>query len=319
VAEAFVSVLTPVYNGAQYLAQCIESVLGQTYENFEYIVADNASTDDSLAIAHSYARDDDRMQVVSYGEHLPSHLANWNRALALMSPEARYLKIVHADDWLFEGCLTRMVEVAEQYPSAGVVGAYRIDEDHVTLDGVPPSTTFIPGRELCRSFLLGGPLPFLFGSPSSLLLRADLVRGRDRFYNEDNLHADNEACLLVLSESDFGFVHQVLTYTRRHNEAVTAYVRRMGTAVPADLDVFQRWGHAFLSEDEYDRKQVVRLIDYASFLATRVGSWRHAEFRRYHRDRARLFLGRTSARQLARGLALQVRRTLGRRARPSSR
>ena len=309
-AEPLVSVWTPVYNGGEYLAQCIESVLGQTYGNFEYVIADNASSDDSLSIARSYAERDARIRVVSYDEHLALHLAHWNRSLPLVSPEASYVKIVHADDWLFEECLARMVAVAEQHPSVGLVGAYRIDEDHVTLDGLPPSTTFVSGRDLCRSFLLGGPLPFLFGSPSSLLVRADLIRGHERFYNEANIHADNEACLRVLSESDFGFVHQVLTYTRRHNEAVTAFTRRMGTAIPAEVDVFQRWGRVFLSEDEYDRKLVVRLVHYASFLAAQPTSWVSREFRDYHRDRARLILGRTSRRKLARGLALQVRRTL---------
>jgi len=322
--EPFVSVVTPVYNGAKYLAECIESVLGQTYTTFEYLIADNASTDDSLALARSYAERDSRVRVVAHDEHLSNHLMHWNRSLPLVAPEAAYVKVVHADDWLFNECLARMVDVAEQNPSVGLVGAYRLDEDRVTLDGLPSSTTVVSGRDIARSFLLGGPLPFLFGSPTSLLVRADLVRKRDRFYNEDNIHADGEACLAVLSESDFGFVHQVLTYTRRHNQSVTAFITRMSTAMPADLDMFQRWGPVFLSEDEYDRKLVVRLIHYAAFLAMRPRSWQRRGFTQYHRDRFRVFLGRTSSQQLAHGLRLQLRHSLAKAAgslssRPASR
>ena len=49
--EPFVSVLTPVYNGEDFLAECIESVLSQTHGNFEYIIVNNRSTDRSLEIA----------------------------------------------------------------------------------------------------------------------------------------------------------------------------------------------------------------------------------------------------------------------------
>ena len=50
-----VSVVTPVYNGGEYLAQCIESVISQSYGNWEYIIVDNCSTDNSLDIANTYA------------------------------------------------------------------------------------------------------------------------------------------------------------------------------------------------------------------------------------------------------------------------
>jgi glycosyltransferase involved in cell wall biosynthesis len=308
--EPLVSVLTPVYNGAKYLVECIESVLGQTYTNFEYVIADNASSDDSLAIARMYKERDRRVRVVAHDEHLSNHHAHWNRTLRLLGPEAAYLKVVHADDWLFPQCLELMVDVAELNASVGLVGAYRLDEDRVTLDGLPPSTTVVAGRDVARSFMLGGPLPFLFGSPTSLLVGADHVRKRDHFYNEINIHADNEACLDVLSESDFGFVHQVLTYTRRHNEAVTSLTRRIGTFVPADLDVFQRWGHVFLSEDEYDRKLVVRLVEYVAFLSARPRIWVQRDARDYHRKCLREFRGRTCGRQLAHGFRLQVRHSL---------
>ena len=311
-AEPLVSVVTPVYNGAAYLAECIESVLRQTHEGFEHVISDNRSTDDSLAIARRYAAEDERIRVVAHEEHLSHHLASWNRSMRLFSDEAAYVKVVHADDWLFDDCLARMVDLAERHPSVGLVSAYRLDEQQVNLDGLPPATEVLPGRDVARSFLLGGPYPFLFGSPTSILLRADLVRKRERFYFEGNVHADTESCLDVLSESDFGFVHAVLTYTRRHNEAVTAFTRRIGTYVPADLGAFQRWGPVFLTEEEYDRKLVVRLVGYGAFLAGRPRNWGSREFRDYHRDRVRELLGRTSASKLARGVQLQLRRSLAR-------
>src|SRR5258705_8030198 len=108
--EPLVSVVTPFHNTAPYLAQCIESVLAQTYSNFEYILADNCSTDASREIAASYARQDSRIRLIPYRELVPQ-VPNYNRALREISPNSRYCKIVQADDSIFRDCLISMVQV----------------------------------------------------------------------------------------------------------------------------------------------------------------------------------------------------------------
>ena len=82
-------------------------------------------------------------------------LASSNRSLRAISPDSKYTKVLHADDWLFPECLERMVGVAERDPNVGIVGSYRLEETRVTLDGIPPSVSIIPGRELGRSTLIG--------------------------------------------------------------------------------------------------------------------------------------------------------------------
>ena len=67
-----VSVVTPFYNTAPYLAQCIESVLAQTYPHFEYILMDNCSTDGSAEIAETYARRDSRIRLIRCNERFVS-------------------------------------------------------------------------------------------------------------------------------------------------------------------------------------------------------------------------------------------------------
>jgi hypothetical protein len=94
-----------------------------------------------------------------------------------------------------------MIELAERNPTIGVVSAYRLEESRVTLDGLPPSITVVPGREMGRSTLLGRPYPFLFGTPSSVLIASEPVLARDPFYNEDNpWDEDTEACLEILRD-----------------------------------------------------------------------------------------------------------------------
>jgi glycosyltransferase involved in cell wall biosynthesis len=311
-AEApLVGVLTPVHDTAKYLAEAIESVLAQTYRRWEYIIVDNASTDGSLEIARSYAERDPRIRVYAHDE-LVGVLQSLNRTMRHLPAEADYCKVLCADDWLFPECLERMVATAEAHPSVGIVGAYRLDENRVNLDGIRIGRTVVPGRELGHDSLVGG-FPFVFGSPTSTMIRADLVRSRPRFYNEANIHSDVEACYDLLRTCDFGFVHQVLTFTRRHNESHTSYARRLHTFLPAQIGVLVRYGPDYLTPDEYERRVAVMVFFYVRWLACHPLRLRDPEARAFHSSALEAIFAGVSRAQLGRGVARQVGR-LARRA-----
>ncbi len=281
VAGPLVSVVTPVYNGEPYLAQCIESVLSQTYPHWEYVIVDNCSTDASLAVARDYARRDGRLKVLRNAQFLTA-LQNQNHALRQIAPDSTYCKVVHADDWLLPRCLEEMVGVATAYPSVGIVGAYRLDGTQVNLDGLPYPSTFVPGREICRRTLLGE--IYVFGSPSSLLLRSDLVRARSPFYDESRPWADTRACFELLRYCDFGFVHQVLTFTRRHEKTESSFARGLNTHSVATIDLLTTYGPIFLSADELQLHLRRALRAYYRFLAGSMLRGRRPAFWAYHRD-----------------------------------
>jgi glycosyltransferase involved in cell wall biosynthesis len=265
--EPLVSIVTPVYNGEKYLAECIESVLAQTYENWEYLIVDNCSTDRSLEIARQYAARDERIHVFENSEFVPA-IENWNRALRYISQGSKYSKEIHADDLLFPECIERMVAAAETHPTAGIVSSYRLDDRHVNCDGLPLSITFLPGKEVCRRVLLGE--LYLFGSASTVFIRADLIRKQHTFYNTDNIHADTEACFDVLRESDFAFVHQVLTFTRRHAETGTSFAREYNTYLLGGLIILLKYGRVFLSEGEYKMCLQRHLRNHYRFLGRQL-------------------------------------------------
>jgi glycosyltransferase involved in cell wall biosynthesis len=264
-ASPFVSIVTPVFNGERYLAECIESVLEQTFTDWEYVVVDNQSVDATPRIVERYARADPRIRLHVSDVFRPV-IANWNYALKQTSHETSYCKIVHADDLLMPRCLERMIDVAQKHPSVAIVGAFRLAGNRVDLDGVVPfGTSVVSGREICRHSLLGG--RYVFGSPTSLLLRASVVRGHEAFYNESHLHADTEACYEVLKTSDFGFVHEILTYTRRHGESITSAARRQGTWLPDQIAMLLKYGPLYLTDEELDGRLRQMLRRYNRWLA----------------------------------------------------
>jgi glycosyltransferase involved in cell wall biosynthesis len=282
--QPFVSVLTPVYNTEKYLAACIESVLSQTYANWEYVIVNNRSTDRSLQIAESYARLDPRIRIVTNPKHL-KQMENLNRAFHFISGDSKYCKVIHADDWLFPECLSRMVAVAEAHPTVGIVGSYRLDERIVNLDELPYPSPCTDGKEIGRRYFQGG--RYLFGSPSSLLIRSDLIRKRPLFYNESTLHGDKLACFDILREADFGFVHQVLTFTRRHNESATAFIKKYETYRLGTLQAMLLYGESFFTPAEYAKCLKSLYSAYYRFLAKKLIELRGLDFFRFHKKELR--------------------------------
>jgi glycosyltransferase involved in cell wall biosynthesis len=265
-AEPFVSVVTPFHNTEGYLAQCIESVLAQTYENFEYILVDNQSTDRSGVIASEYAGKDRRIRFLRTERLLPQ-VPNYNFALEQIAPTSAYCKMVQADDWLFPRCLTEMVALAEAQPTTAIVSSYRLIETELGGGGLRPSQTVLSGRDACRLFLLGG--VFLFGSPTTVLYRADVVQERKPFFAEGRLHEDTEAVYEILTDRDFGFVHQVLSFSRRDESSMTASVRDF---LPDRLDrlmLIQRFGARYLASAEREACLADALERYYDGLAKR--------------------------------------------------
>jgi glycosyltransferase involved in cell wall biosynthesis len=277
--EPLVSVVTPVYNGEKFIAECIDSVRAQTYANFEHIIVNNCSTDATVRIAEDYAARDPRIRIHNNTAFV-SALENHNLALRLIAPESRYVKIVQADDWIFPECIARMMAVALEHPSVGLVSAYRLEGDEVTLDGLAYPSTFLPGAEICRRTLLTD--LYVFGSPTSLLMRADLVRSRPAFYDEAtfSLEADRAACYDMLRTSDFGFVHQVLTCTRRHHDQLTTTSIGLKTWSVTRIRILDRYGPVYLAGPEYSARRRdlmtkhLRLIGAMALRETDDAFWR---------------------------------------------
>jgi hypothetical protein len=108
---------------------------------------------------------------------------------------------------------------------------------------------------------------YVFGTATSLLYRSDLVRAHDPFFNESNLHGDMEACVELLKESDFGFVHQILTFKRVRAESLGALTEDINTLVAGHLHNLVAHGRDFLSDQEYAACYRRIVSQYYNFLA----------------------------------------------------
>jgi glycosyltransferase involved in cell wall biosynthesis len=260
-----VSVLTPVYNGERYLAECIDSVLAQTRTDWEYVIVDNCSTDQSAAIAESYAARDSRIRAIRCTDFVNAHLS-FSRTVDYMHPGTRYCKFIAADDLLYPTCLERMVAIAEKYPSAGFISAYRMEGKHLDASKLlPPDKDFMTGHEAIRKAILED--LYATGSPTTLLFTAEVARSRRPFLDDRVWHSDTDAALRALLNSDLGFVHEALSYTRVHSDSLTVHMGNpLNTPATLHVEAIIRFGTQVLTKEEYRRAMRTRLGQYWWFL-----------------------------------------------------
>jgi glycosyltransferase involved in cell wall biosynthesis len=260
-------------------------VLAQTYQNYEYIIVNNCSTDRTLEIALDYSKKDKRIRIHNNQDFVPV-IENHNIAFRLISPAAKYCKVVSADDFLFPDYLSRTIEVAEANPSVGLIGSYQLSGAYVRWQGFDYPGAVISGRELCRRDFLGRDRTFGFGSPTSLTYRADLVRKSKAFYPNPSPHADTSACYKCLSEADFGFVHQVLSYGRKHDATQSSASAKLNKCASSCLSNLQTYGPLYLDQAELDRLIRENLRGYYDFLAVEyIVGFRGKDFWKYHQER----------------------------------
>lgn len=171
------------YNRERYIATAIESVLASTYSNFELIILDDGSTDETVKIAKKYAAVDERIKVDVNETNLGDY-PNRNKAASLA--RGKYIKYVGSDDKIFVESLQIFVESMENFPTAGV-GFCSVSEQI-------GKTLQLDSSEAYRYHFFGPGL--FYGGPLHAIIRKDAF---------DSLHGFNNGRMI----SDKDMWHQI--------------------------------------------------------------------------------------------------------------
>ncbi len=123
-----VSIIMPVYNAEEYLDSSISSILKQTFKNFEFIIIDDASTDNSLKIIKKYSKIDKRIKIIRNKKNLGLN-ASINKGFEIA--RGRYIARMDADDFSLKKRLLRQYSYLERHPKIFLVGssAYVMDKE----------------------------------------------------------------------------------------------------------------------------------------------------------------------------------------------
>lgn len=116
-----ISIVVPIYNGEKYIEDCIRSILLQTYQDWELILIDNASEDDSLGMCKEYARQDDRIEVLHQHRNVGVSAA---RNLGIEKARGEYITFVDVDDWIRRDYLEQLLHLLKEKKSDMVICGY---------------------------------------------------------------------------------------------------------------------------------------------------------------------------------------------------
>src|ERR1700733_5747385 len=152
-AEPLVSILISNYNYERYIGDSIQSALDQTYSNFELIICDDGSTDDSVRIIDEYVRRDPRLRLIS--KENGGQASGFNAAFAASRGEI--IALLDSDDIFLPNKVERVVEDFQAHPDAGF-GVHRIIRMSVDLrrQGVWPMSDPLPSGWYGASLLRDG-------------------------------------------------------------------------------------------------------------------------------------------------------------------
>lgn len=226
-----VSVLIPTYNYARYLPEALDSVLDQSFRDFELLIVDDASTDGTREIIESYAARDPRVRVHLQPKNV-GMVANWNAALKLASGEL--IKPLFGDDKLCSrDALAKMVEPMMAHPQVSLVMSGRRRLDAESREGHRLQFAGQEGLSDGRRMILRSleVTRNLLGEPSAALFRRQYAdRGFDPSYRQ---LVDLEFWFHLLEQGDFFYVPEPLCGFRVHDSQQTA-VNRAGQVDAAE-------------------------------------------------------------------------------------
>ena len=206
VNDSLVSIIVPIYNAEKYLDSCIQSVLRQTYTNWELILIDDGSTDKSGRIADEYGFADERITVF-HQKNLGVSLA---RNQGIDEATGNYIVFLDADDEIIEDCLAKTVNIAEE-TNADVVAGRSCENQELFQDRI-----IWTGAEALENSLKDHLFTY---SACAKLIRREFI-GKTRFTPDIRINEDSYFVFQLLCKQNvFVLTNDVIYFYRANSES----------------------------------------------------------------------------------------------------
>jgi glycosyltransferase involved in cell wall biosynthesis len=227
-----ISICIPTYNGAVYLPQCLDSVISQSFSDFEILIVDDQSTDESLHIAQDYAIRDSRIRVIQNEKNL-GLVGNWNHCIDLAQGE--WIKFVFQDDLIRPTCLERMFEYCRsgdaivacrremlfEGVSDEIIAGYTRILNKSSIDGYFGGLSRIKPEQVCKAILdLKG--ENFIGEPTAVMFHRSAFERYGRFNLSLVQICDFEFNARVAVNTGLVYVPETLATFRVHPRGTSA-------------------------------------------------------------------------------------------------
>ena len=255
-----ISVLVPVYNTNQYLPRCIDSILGQSFTDFELLLIDDGSTDGSAKICDAYAEKDSRIRVL----HKENGSVSSARNLGLNEAKGEWVVFVDSDDWISDNCIKLLTEPLRNKEFDIVVGDYRIiGEFPYNLElSLPEGAYHETG--ITHTFCNGG----IYIMSWNKLYRKEFLLKNQLAFEEGKVHEDEILAFEISCLEKSFYVVKSVTYYYRIRENSIATIKDRHLKLQRYIAVFQS-----IKEKVKRYEKVDGIYDHYLFFIRRVFRW----------------------------------------------
>lgn len=183
-----ISVIVPVYESEKYLDRCVQSILNQTYQDFELILVDDGSPDNSPLLCDKWAENDSRVYVI----HKENGGASSARNAGLKIAKGRWIAFADSDDWLDRTALKTLYDLANQYNVPMAIGGMRVVQKYTDASIVMKQNAKVLSNAdlMSRFFRLNGEPDT--HSVCGTIIRRDILE--DYSFIEGRMNEDVETC-----------------------------------------------------------------------------------------------------------------------------
>ncbi|MBF2067346.1 MAG: glycosyltransferase [Calothrix sp. C42_A2020_038] len=258
-----VSIVLPNYNYARYLDERIQSLLNQTYTDFELIIVDDASKDNSLEVIAKYTSDP-RIKTLFFNENSGLPYKRWNDGCDLATGD--YILFAGADDSCAPTLVEKLVEKLDANPNVGIAysQSLEIDSQGKVIRSLKIHTDDLSKERWSKDFVDKGTTECgymavrnIIPNASAVMIRRTLFESAGRFDEQLRLVADWMLWVKLLLVSDVAYVAEPLNYFRTHPHTVRSSSQKVGLHIEEEYQVL-----SFISEDERISKALLEKAYY---------------------------------------------------------
>lgn len=206
-----ISIVIPLYNKASSLTTTLDSIFNQTYCDFEVIIIDDGSTDNSLEVVNNY--DDSRIKTYSKDNSGVSDTRNYG----MDKSEGRYIFLLDADDVIFPECLMTLIQLIERFPDEKIYcGNFNIVENnHILRDSMCTELSEGVYDNPIKKIWEGK----IFPRTGTLLFKAECINSNNLFDSRLSYYEDLDFIIRLLNDKSIVFSPKIIfSYVLDHNE-----------------------------------------------------------------------------------------------------
>jgi len=263
-----VSIIVPIYNAEKTLRRCVDSILNQDVTDFELLLIDDGSKDDSAKVCDTYAESDNRVRVI----HKENSGVSATRNLALNEAKGEYLQFLDADDWITPNATRLLIESAEQNHCDMVISDfYRVIGERLSHKGSIDEDGVLT-REAFANLMMENPADFYYGVLWNKLYRRDIIEEHQLRMNPKISWCEDFMFNLEYiryCENIYALQVPIYYYVKTKGSLVSQGMSLTKT-IKTKMMVFEYYNDFYkqvLSEEEYEKKRL-QIYSYLTDVAS---------------------------------------------------